>query len=732
MFRLLKEALSAPNSPPVQSSHSSSSLQPSAGSSTPSGSTPFSPVSNRRIASPSPSPLQRNRRESSALGSTGQDVSTQESAEPLELGASAPDQEADEANKHIGKEAQDLVEALGRAVKTKRWESVNSNLKYIVEKLGAEYSCDGERPATTPFHHAFRAQNGLQVALEVLETLVPNRTESTPNHSGTDETLRPPARLVDPRPSISDPSASDDSLVVVDTFRRGSGGGLDQERRRSGTSASGSVPLPTSSVSVVIEESEASESTSPTMAAYGEPDGADSSVLPMDGQPQHKEERGDEEDKIFFQKSDSEQLKREMDIVEVTIELIHLSLRYGPSRRFFQRSGGWQRLYAAVVDIDAQWRHVNHLLDSANDNLDNDLPQPMLLGLLFSLTFNNDASLRKLFSADLRTLPTYPDPLPISSSLVISQPDFLPFLFDLLPLSYRPSTIRQVGLPNVNPGWSRYGTRHSHDAILLSESQQRLENVVWRVLIVVVFSSWTNLFHVHNHLPGTIEAILDRLVPESKGNIVANETETLRQSTSKISSANGPEENIESHVDSGTGTNEHHVYAVPSTVVIIPPAGSTLRQILLRLLRRLVEAGIPPSCSHRLFKSIRIAEIKPAPVNTDTKANNESPSSSPSRRPKPSKGKPPKLHLIIDSLNESTMSKRPRLDKEMLDIVRHGMGKRWPDMFCFSPRLPGEQSGSFICNNIGKPWPSASQGYYFTVRLLIRTGNVTREDDIVC
>ncbi len=147
-------------------------------------------------------------------------------------------------------------------------------------------------------------------------------------------------------------------------------------------------------------------------------------------------------------------------------------------------------------------------------------------------------------------------------------------------------------------------------------------------------------------------------------------------------------------------------------------AEQPLRAILFRILRRLVEAGIPSHYSHKLFRLAKLDQEGPRP-SLSAIATPKPDESSPSKgMPRKTPMRAPSLHLDLgddfQTKHNPNLEQIQQLDGDILDIIRHGMTKRWPDMFCFSPRVGGTAGGLFM-PEMGRQWPSAQKGYHFMV-----------------
>jgi hypothetical protein len=385
------------------------------------------------------------------------------------------------------------------------------------------------------------------------------------------------------------------------------------------------------------------------------------------------------------------------------------------------------------------------------------LPNLQVLGLLWACACNHDKTLVSLFqqfASSLNTqddvhkpepatrIPEFPATLPISSNLVLTNPYLLPIILNLSPLPYTATAISTCPSP----------TRREPLPHALTDPQQQLEQLTYRILIAVVQSSWSNLFKTQRVLPSIYEAILKRLYTSAtrkreeskmaksldlepavrKGAAAVAEKEKEQQAFPKFSLSRYTD--TASPGGTYTGVRNDDVFTATATTpqqqetneAIHKPADETLRPILLKLLRRLVEAGVPVEYAYMLFrlakkddaptalakiKSIQAAEQGFSAQNDDPSSTESSPSKTPSgKRTKPVK--PINLRLALNVLAGSAKDGSSVLDKDILEILRHGSSRRWPDMFMFSPNMGGS-SGALACPNLGKTWPTSAKGYYF-------------------
>jgi hypothetical protein len=162
----------------------------------------------------------------------------------------------------------------------------------------------------------------------------------------------------------------------------------------------------------------------------------------------------------------------------------------------------------------------------------------------------------------------------------------------------------------------------------------------------------------------------------------------------------------------------------------IAKAPDHLRPILLKVLKRLLEAGVPYGYAHRLFRLARKAPPPKTAVETPEGMISGAGSSVSTPTGSPSgKRRPAKLKLQINTTMDNTLEQSQDgsgLDEDILEVIKHGMTKRWPDMFCFSARsaraLPTNagavqerEGGSIVGKELGKVWPNSTKGYTYLV-----------------
>ncbi|WVQ96281.1 hypothetical protein IAU59_003385 [Kwoniella sp. CBS 9459] len=151
-----------------------------------------------------------------------------------------------------------------------------------------------------------------------------------------------------------------------------------------------------------------------------------------------------------------------------------------------------------------------------------------------------------------------------------------------------------------------------------------------------------------------------------------------------------------------------------------------LRVIYLALLRRLLEAGVTQALVWRLFGLVKAtpADLDPSSTGvTGEPTQSQSPAgdlvSTPEAidfaeprldtpKARPVKAKP---HLHIDT--NKVPPDEERLQLEVLDLLRHAMKARWPDVFMFRGGA-GDNLGGLQLKETGRTWMGGTKGFNFS------------------
>ena len=342
-----------------------------------------------------------------------------------------------------------------------------------------------------------------------------------------------------------------------------------------------------------------------------------------------------------------------------------------------------------------------------------------LLGLLLSRALSRNETLLHLFDSHKnQPISPFPALLPISTHLDLSDPQLLTVVIDQLPLPYTCSRRTKFDkIPDKIASWPRL---NESNTLSLPEDLIQFEETLWRLVLVIIQSNWLNLFKVTKTmgLGGLVECVLDRLYPPKIVPLHCPTTTRrklpeggLRPSGQSYDAAQDP------FLAASTRTLPHSVEQ--GDRAYLPAAEGDLRLILMKVLKRLLESGVHPRLSFRLFRLLRkedgrrnVGESR-TPRSGHTTNGDVTPvgTRSPLTFQTKSKGKrskTPALKLDLENLQINRVN-GDRLDVDLLEAIDHGMGKRWPDLFGFNGR-----GGGLDLKGLGK-WPSKDRGFYFMV-----------------
>ncbi|WWD18748.1 hypothetical protein CI109_103202 [Kwoniella shandongensis] len=235
------------------------------------------------------------------------------------------------------------------------------------------------------------------------------------------------------------------------------------------------------------------------------------------------------------------------------------------------------------------------------------------------------------------------------------------------------------------------------------EYQAKLIELTLQTLLVAAQASTPNLFALATQIPDLAEFLITRLYgPDEKR--VYEETFPAR--------ADWQEREPEDE-DLGDANWQG------------PDDG--LRRIYIALLRRVLEAGVNQRVTWRLFGLVKTTI---PPTERHFKSNGESSSSlvsgdgtsttpdsvdsEPDRIVQRTKQKP-NLHI---STTDTQAEGDEGLHAEVLDLIRHSMKARWPDVFVFRGGA-GDSLGGLQLRETGRAWMNAHKGFNFSCWLHI-------------
>jgi hypothetical protein len=377
--------------------------------------------------------------------------------------------------------------------------------------------------------------------------------------------------------------------------------------------------------------------------------------------------------------------------------------------------GGWTG-YAELFKRAVSSSRDTSLRDFSLDNVQ---LNHAVLGVLLSRALSRNETLLDLFDSNMdQPISPFPALLPISTHLDLSDPQLLTVVIDQLPLPYTSSRRTKFDkIPDKIASWPRL---NDSNTLTLTKDLIQFEEVLWRLILVIIQSNWLNLFKVTKTmgLGGLVECVLDRLYPPKSVPVHCPTTTRrklpeggLRPSGQSYDASQDP------FLTVSTRTLLHDVEK--GDRAYLPAAEGDLRLILLKVLKRLLEAGVHPRLSFRLFKLLRKEDGRQNAGGSRTTHSGRTTNGdvtpvgtrSPLTFQTKSKGKrsqAPALKLDLENLQINRVN-GDRLDMDLLEAIDHGMGKRWPDLFGFHGR-----GGGLDLKGLGK-WPSKDRGFYFMV-----------------
>lgn len=240
-------------------------------------------------------------------------------------------------------------------------------------------------------------------------------------------------------------------------------------------------------------------------------------------------------------------------------------------------------------------------------------------------------------------------------------------------------------------------------------SRARLLELVLRILLLSAQASTANLVVLRNNLPRLAEFLLTRLYgPPAKRQYAVT-------FPARVNSADHSD-----YDDDEGNAHEEPEWRPPST---------GLRTAYHSLLRKILEGGVNQTITWRLFELVR----KQSQSKPPTPAEDAAPEAGPdppaptSEQPvssadvdgksgsiKRKAPKPPKIEIPAALVEGVSASGDEALDPEVLELIRHSMKCKWPDMFVLRSSK-GSEDGSLELKDLGRPWPAPQKGLSFSV-----------------
>jgi hypothetical protein len=246
--------------------------------------------------------------------------------------------------------------------------------------------------------------------------------------------------------------------------------------------------------------------------------------------------------------------------------------------------------------------------------------------------------------------------------------------------------------------------KHEH----LGDQHTRIIETTLKLLLASALGSASNLFILSSKLDLLSEFLIDRLYGPPKKRVYADTFPARRD-----------------WVDREEDEDDHGWHWRPPS--------ARLREIYLSLLRKLLETGVNQKITWRLFELVKTTEADRRKKDQQAQEDrNHSETSTPTGTAPPTPTK-----MSRTGTEESTLTmkkKRPqltlapttplpvatmeRLDAEVLDLLRHAMRSRWPDMFVFRGGRGIGEAGIEL-PDLGRAWPGAQKGFHFSVSHLL-------------
>jgi hypothetical protein len=238
------------------------------------------------------------------------------------------------------------------------------------------------------------------------------------------------------------------------------------------------------------------------------------------------------------------------------------------------------------------------------------------------------------------------------------------------------------------------------------DERARLVLLTFKILLTAASASTPNLFLIKSRLPLLSEYLMTRLYG----------LEPKRHYEVTFPA-----------LDEWAGEEE-------AEAVVWTAPSEELRVVYLGLLRKLLETGVDQTLTWRLFGLVkrRRGEASEHTKGDVTPAVEETPTASTSNdggTSKSARRRPTGLQLVIPAASPEVVDSEDRLDAEVLDLIRHGMKARWPDVFVFRGGR-GYDVGGIELRDMGKPAAALQKGFTFSVSLRLGASGAGWTDNV--
>jgi len=342
--------------------------------------------------------------------------------------------------------------------------------------------------------------------------------------------------------------------------------------------------------------------------------------------------------------------------------------------------------------------------DLSHQDQSQTLPDPRILSYLLAHIFDNNYSLLSIFDPPPEDGPPLAERL---GELKLRWGPALPLLWAYMWGQNIPSDSKK-GKEKARDNDRLFKEVISGRNERMDDQHSQIILVTFKLLLASAQGSTSNLFILSSKLDLLSEFLINRIYGPAKKRTLADTFPSRRDWVDR--------EDDE--------TDEELPWDPPS---------SSLREVYLSLLRKLLETGVNQRITWRLFELVKTTEAARRRKDEHPhEGTNQSGTSTPTGTapPTPTKKSPSdeesglamkkkRPQLTLAPTAPLPVADMERLDAEVLDLLRHAMRLRWPDMFVFRGGS-GISEASIELPDLGRAWPGAQKGFHFSVSHSVR------------
>ena len=342
--------------------------------------------------------------------------------------------------------------------------------------------------------------------------------------------------------------------------------------------------------------------------------------------------------------------------------------------------------------------------DLSHQDQSQTLPDPRILSYLLAHIFDNNYSLLSIFDPPPEDGPPLAERL---GELKLRWGPALPLLWAYMWGQNIPSDSKK-GKEKARDNDRLFKEVISGRNERMDDQHSQIILVTFKLLLASAQGSTSNLFILSSKLDLLSEFLINRIYGPAKKRTLADTFPSRRDWVDR--------EDDE--------TDEELPWDPPS---------SSLREVYLSLLRKLLETGVNQRITWRLFELVKTTEAARRRKDEHPhEGTNQSGTSTPTGTapPIPTKKSPSdeesglamkkkRPQLTLAPTAPLPVADMERLDAEVLDLLRHAMRLRWPDMFVFRGGS-GISEASIELPDLGRAWPGAQKGFHFSVSHSVR------------